>query len=110
PIEMARQSVVGIADVDTRALTRHLRSAGVMRCGIFSVREPDGLPDLTAMLEKVRAAPPMAGADLAGEVTTGAAYVVPAVGAHRFTVAAVDLGLKAMTPHLLADRGITSHV
>ena len=38
------------------------------------------------------------------------AYVVPAVGERRFTVAAVDLGIKAMTPHLMAERGIEVHV
>jgi len=52
----------------------------------------------------------MAGSDLAGEVTTEQTYVVPAVGAKRFTVAAVDLGIKAMTPRLLAERGAEVHV
>ena len=52
----------------------------------------------------------MAGADLAGEVSTVDPYVVPAIGAKRFTVAALDLGIKAMTPHRLAQRGIEVHV
>ena len=53
----------------------------------------------------------MAGADLAGEVTTAEAYVVPgASGEKRFTVAALDLGIKAMTPHRMAERGIEVHV
>ena len=52
----------------------------------------------------------MAGADLVGEVTTPQPYVVPAVGERRFTVAAVDLGIKAMTPHRMAERGIEVHV
>jgi carbamoyl-phosphate synthase small subunit len=58
----------------------------------------------------VRASAEMKGASLAGEVTTDKAYVVPAVGERRFTVAAVDLGIKAMTPALLAQRGIEVHV
>ncbi len=52
----------------------------------------------------------MAGASLAAEVATQEAYVVPAVGERRFTVAAVDLGIKAMTPRMMAERGIEVHV
>ena len=52
----------------------------------------------------------MAGAELADEVTTSEAYVVPAVGEKRFTVAAVDLGIKANTPRMMSERGIEVHV
>jgi carbamoyl-phosphate synthase small subunit len=107
PAEMRRQGVVGIAEVDTRTLTRHLRSAGVMRCGIFSGNAV-GTPE--SMLEAVLDSPPMAGADLTGEVTTGAAYTVGAAVPQRFTVAAIDLGIKTNTPHMLAARGISSIV
>ncbi|MGI9091901.1 MAG: glutamine-hydrolyzing carbamoyl-phosphate synthase small subunit [Mycobacteriales bacterium] len=102
--ELLAQNVVGIAGVDTRAITRHLRERGAMRAGIGAACGIDGL------LERVRAAPRMTGADLAGEVTTDEPYVVPAIGARRFTVAALDLGIKAMTPHRLAERGIEVRV
>jgi len=62
------------------------------------------------LVEAVRSAPAMTGADLADEVTTDAAYVVPAVGERRFRVAALDLGIKSMTPALMAERGIEVHV
>ena len=52
----------------------------------------------------------MDGADLAVEVTTPEPYVVPAVGEKRFTVAALDLGIKASTPRYLAERGCEVHV
>jgi carbamoyl-phosphate synthase small subunit len=52
----------------------------------------------------------MVGADLSAEVTTGRPYRVDAIGEHRFTVAALDYGIKSMTPHRMAERGITSHV
>jgi carbamoyl-phosphate synthase small subunit len=52
----------------------------------------------------------MKGAALAAEVTTAAPYVIAAVGERRFTVAAVDLGIKAMTPALMAQQGIEVHV
>jgi carbamoyl-phosphate synthase small subunit len=108
--ELAAQGVVGIGEVDTRGLTRHLRSAGVMRCGIFAAESAAELPTRAEMLTAVQASPQMAGADLAGEVSTPAPYLVPAVGLKRFTVAAVDLGVKANTPHMLAARGIDCQV
>ena len=52
----------------------------------------------------------MSGADLTGEVTTSTPYVVSPEGETRFTVAALDLGIKAMTPHRMAERGIETHV
>jgi carbamoyl-phosphate synthase small subunit len=106
--------VVGISHVDTRAITRHLRERGAMRVGVFSgagLCNDDGtvrpLPELVA---QVRATAQMAGADLCGEVSTEQAYVVPAIGTRRFTVAAIDLGIKAMTPHRMAQRGIEVQV
>ena len=103
--ELAAQGVVGISGVDTRALTRHLRERGAMRCAISS-READ----VDALTARVLASPPMTGADLTAEVSTPAPYRVAAIGEHRFTVAAIDYGIKSMTPHRLAERGITSHV
>ncbi len=103
--ELREQGVVGISGIDTRALTRHLRERGAMRVGISSTET-----DAEVLLARVRASAEMAGAELADEVTTSEAYVVPAVGERRFTVAAVDLGIKAMTPAMLAERGIEVHV
>ncbi|MEU6173375.1 glutamine-hydrolyzing carbamoyl-phosphate synthase small subunit [Streptantibioticus parmotrematis] len=105
--ELAAQGVVGIQGVDTRALTRHLRERGAMRVGIFS---GDAVADDAALLERVRQAPEMTGADLSREVATTEAYVVPAIGEKKYTVAALDLGIKGMTPHRMAERGIEVHV
>jgi carbamoyl-phosphate synthase small subunit len=99
------EGVVGIAGVDTRALTRHLRDRGAMRVGISSTER-----DPLHLLARVRASPQMARAALVDEVTTPEPYVVPAQGEKRFTVAAVDLGIKSMTPHRMAERGIEVHV
>jgi carbamoyl-phosphate synthase small subunit len=111
--ELLRQGIVGIAGIDTRALTRHLRSAGAMRAGIFSGDAFDALGSLDSpsrMLDAVRGSPPMAGADLTGDVSTDRPYLVPATGARRFTVAALDLGIKTNTPRMLTQRGIDTHV
>lgn len=103
---LKEQGVVGIAIQGTRALTRHLRERGAMRAGIFtSPTEP-----VEALVERVRLAPVMEGADLASEVATTEPYVVEAIGAKKFTVAAVDLGIKGMTPHRMAERGCEVHV
>ena len=104
-MELASQGIVGISCIDTRALTRHLRERGAMRVGI-STTETD--PD--ALRERVLASPSMVGANLVGEVTTREPYVVPADGVRRFTVAALDLGIKSMTPRRLAERGVETRV
>jgi carbamoyl-phosphate synthase small subunit len=103
--ELRAQGIVGISGIDTRALTRHLRERGAMRCGIAST----GV-DRETLLETVLASPPMSGADLTGDVTTPEPYRVDAIGTHRFTVAALDYGIKSMTPHRMAERGVTTYV
>ena len=102
------QGIVGIAIPGTRALTRHLRDRGAMRAGIFSGAAAEAGED--ELLQQVLATPSMEGADLAPEVATQEPYVVPAIGEKRFTVAAVDLGIKGMTPHRMAERGCEVHV
>ncbi len=105
--ELREQGVVGISGVDTRALTRHLRERGAMRVGISST---EGDPN--ALLQRVLASAEMVGSELATEVSTAEAYVVPATAPDQplATVAAVDLGIKANTPRMLAQRGVEVHV
>ncbi|WP_021597996.1 glutamine-hydrolyzing carbamoyl-phosphate synthase small subunit [Actinomadura welshii] len=103
------QGIVGIAISGTRALTRHLRDKGAMRAGIFSGADAVG-PGADALLERVRQSPSMEGADLARDVTTPEPYVVRAMGEKRHTVAAVDLGIKSMTPYRMSERGCEVHV
>ena len=104
--ELIDQAIVGIQGVDTRAITRHLRDRGAMRVGIFSGFE------LTReeMVIEVRKQPAMSGAHLSADVSTESTYVVPAVGEKKFTVAAIDLGIKGATPRAMAERGIEVHV
>ncbi|MER5788458.1 glutamine-hydrolyzing carbamoyl-phosphate synthase small subunit [Streptomyces sp. NPDC001980] len=105
--ELVAQGVVGISGIDTRALTRHLRERGSMRAGVFS---GEAIATDAELLARVQAQPHMKGASLYEEVATKEAYVVPAVGEKRFTVAAIDLGIKGMTPQRMAERGIEVHV
>jgi carbamoyl-phosphate synthase small subunit len=105
---LSAQGIVGICDLDTRALTRRLRERGAMRMGIFSGDLAQAPAD--ELLRQVLESPAMVGADLTGEVSTPTPYVVSALGEQRLTVAAIDLGIKTMTPRLMAERGITVHV
>jgi carbamoyl-phosphate synthase small subunit len=103
---LIEQGIVGIQGIDTRALTRHLRDRGAMRVGIFSGS------DLTReeMVIEVRRSDLMVGAHLSADVSTSERYIVPAIGEKRFTVAAIDLGIKGATPRALAARGVEVHI
>ena len=97
---LAAHGITGIADVDTRALTLHIRSEGAMRGAIAPAARDAG-----DLLSEIRSQPLMEGLDLACGVSTGEAYEVPAVGVERFHVLAYDFGVKAHSPRLLAERG-----
>ena len=111
--ELVEQGIVGIQGVDTRAITRHLREHKTMRAGIFSgdaARATD--KELT---DAVLASAPMEGSRLAEEVSVDAAYTVEPKdfgwdGEPRFSIAAIDLGIKRMTPVRFAERGVRVHV
>jgi carbamoyl-phosphate synthase small subunit len=105
--ELVRQRIVGIAGIDTRAVVRHLRSRGSMKAGVFSGAALADAPELVA---RVRDQQPMLGADLAGQVSTAGEYIVEPEGPHRFSVAAIDLGIKTNTPRNFARRGVRSIV
>lgn len=106
--ELIDAGIVGIREIDTRALTRHLREAGAMRVGIFSGDASQRPTE--ELLDEVRATASMLGADLTDEVTIEQAYEIPAVGDSRGVIAAVDLGIKSMTPRRLSERGFTVRV
>jgi carbamoyl-phosphate synthase small subunit len=115
--------IVGIADIDTRKLTRVLREKGAQAGSIVAAAEGAVLTDamVAAALARARAYPGMAGQDLAKVVTTAAAYAwnegswrlarVDGTPGHvtpdatRFHVVAYDFGVKRNILRLIADRG-----
>lgn len=119
--ELSAQHIVGICDLDTRALTLHLREHGSLRGGIFS---GDALPvgalsleprAIAALQAIVLDSPAMTGSALTSEVSTKTEYVLPPSGQHAgkqpvAVVAALDLGVKSRTPEILADLGVEVHV
>jgi carbamoyl-phosphate synthase small subunit len=104
--QLREQSIVGISDVDTRAITLRIRSSGAMRAGIFSgmsLSEEE-------MLSLVRKGAEMKGRFLSDSVTTSSRYTFAAEGQELAKVAILDLGIKRSTLEHLAARGITSEV
>ena len=107
---LQKYGVLGIEGVDTRALTRHLRTAGAMK-GIVSTEDLDH----ASLVAKAKAAPGLVGRDLAREVTCREPYVWTAAGPKpgtnfagagpgRFKVVAIDYGLKYNQLRMLAER------
>jgi len=103
---LVEQNIVGISGIDTRALTRHLRDRGAMRVGIFSDLELSR----EEMVIEVRKSGQMVGSFLSADVSTPQSYTIAAKGEKKFTVVAVDLGIKGATPRAMAERGIETHV
>jgi carbamoyl-phosphate synthase small subunit len=99
---LRRHGVVAIAGVDTRALTRHIRSQGAMRGGIA----PGEVP-ADELMEAILEHPRMEGLDLACGVSTSSPYEVRAADEERFRVLAWDFGVKANSPRLLSQKGCT---
>jgi carbamoyl-phosphate synthase small subunit len=108
PDELKNYGVVGISGVDTRALTRHLRTAGSMRGGVFSGAESH--KPIDELVAEVKGAVKMKGLSLSDLVTTNEPYTVKAEGTRVGKVAIVDLGIKKSTIDHMAARGLEVEV
>ena len=102
--ELEDNFVVGISGIDTRALTRHIRSRGAMRAGIFS--GPRSEQAVERLVEIVREAPEMKGQSLSSVVTTPDDYEVPHMGQFVGRVSILDLGIKRSTIEHMIKRGL----
>ena len=105
---LVNDGIVGISGIDTRSITRHIRSAGSMRGGIFS--GADAALDAEEQVRIVREAPEMAGRNLSAEVSVDVATVTTAMGQRVGNLAVLDLGVKQATIDNLAARGFEVHV
>ncbi len=103
--DLNADGVVGISGVDTRAITRHIRSAGAMRAGVFSGAAHELSPE--DQLTLVRDQEGMEGKNLSAAVTTPERYDVPvAAGVERLgSIAVLDLGIKRATVQYLSEHG-----
>jgi carbamoyl-phosphate synthase small subunit len=106
--DLVAHGVVGISGIDTRAVTRRLRNAGVMRAGVFSGADA-AIPE-SEQLELVRHSTSMIGQNLSGTVSTPVAYLLAAEGERIGSVAVLDLGVKTSTLRYLSARGFEVNV
>lgn len=86
---LARNNIVGIEGIDTRALVRHIRDKGAMRA-VISTTDLDEI----SLQEKVRSSPDMKGRELATEVTAEASFEYPSAAESRYHIVAYDFGVK----------------
>jgi carbamoyl-phosphate synthase small subunit len=105
---LIRDGIIGISGIDTRALTRRIRSHGSMRGGIFS--GADAALDADEQLKRVTAAPEMSGMNLSAEVSVTEPRVLPAQGERIGNLAVLDLGVKQSSLDNLASLGFDVHV
>lgn len=105
---LVEDGIVGISGIDTRAVTRRIRSSGSMRGGVFSGEAAE--LDADEQLRRVREAPGMAGRNLSAEVSVTEVEVSPATAERIGNLAVLDLGVKKSTIDNLAARGFDVHV
>jgi carbamoyl-phosphate synthase small subunit len=94
--------VAAISGVDTRALVRHIRDRGAMRAGVFGANVAED-----EAMARIQAEPPMAGLDLAREVTPSEAVMLEPTGGAGAgpRIAVIDTGIKGSIVANLRDRG-----
>ena len=95
---LKNNKIVCIQDIDTRALTRHIRDQGSMNGIISSVDS-----EIDSLSSKLAKAPSMKGLDLAKVVSTKNTYEWADMG--KYKVAAIDYGIKRNILNILADSG-----
>ena len=95
---LKKNKIVGIKEIDTRSLTRHIRDKGAMN-GIISSIDLD----IQSLEKKLKKFPDMNGLDLAKDVTTQKKYKWPGKG--QYKVAVIDFGIKKNILRLLSDAG-----
>ncbi|MCI0510066.1 carbamoyl-phosphate synthase small subunit [Chromohalobacter marismortui] len=115
---LKRHDVLGIADIDTRRLTRLLREKGAQNGAILAGRDAQGEDAVERALSAARAFPGLKGMDLAKEVSChdtyewsegewelGSGYADASQGEHPYHVVAYDYGAKFNILRMLASRG-----
>jgi carbamoyl-phosphate synthase small subunit len=95
---MVKNETVGISDIDTRALVRHIRNKGAMNAIISS-----DILDIAILKEKLTEIPSMEGLELSSKVSTKIAYEVqPEIA--KLKVALIDFGVKKNIVRCLTER------
>ncbi len=96
---LVRNNLVGISDLDTRAVVRHIRDKGAMNAVISSETV-----DLEVLEEKLKQVPSMAGLELSSKVSTTKSYFY-GESSSSMKIAVLDVGIKRNILRCLAERG-----
>jgi len=91
-------NVVGIQDIDTRAITIHIRDKGAMN-GIISTRDFD----IKSLSKKMKKIPPMEGLDLAKEVSRKRKTILSPTNKAKYKIAAIDYGIKSNIYNIMLE-------
>ena len=105
PSYLSENNILGIDQVDTRAITFHIRSKGAMKC-VMSTTDLDP----KSLVAKAKASPGLIGRDLVTEVSTKKTYVWPGSENNAFRVAALDCGMKINQMRIMSKLGCQLHV
>ena len=105
PQYLEAAGILGIDQVDTRAITLHIRSRGAMKC-VMSTKDLDE----KSLIEKAKRSPGLVGRDLVTEVSTREPYVWKESEAGRHRVAVIDCGIKFNQLRIMARLGCRLHV
>ncbi len=95
-----RAKIVGISNVDTRHIVRHVREKGVMNSIISSV-----ILDEVELMEELKKVPSMDGLELSSQVTTSVPYFMGEESSSKWRVAVMDYGIKKSILNNLTSRG-----
>lgn len=126
---LINNSIVAITNLDTRELTKILRSSGAMKAGIFSGNdlleltkcnkdefleytfgEKINNPKFLGLIQLVKDSVPIKDVHYVPNVSAKQKYIIHAKDNAKYKVAALDLGIKSMTPHLMSLRNVEVHV
>lgn len=98
-------NILGIDQVDCRAITLHIRSKGAMKC-VVSTQELDP----RNLVRKAKESPGLVGRDLVTEVSTKAPYIFPGSEKGSRKIAVLDCGIKTNQLRIMRDLGCRLHV
>jgi carbamoyl-phosphate synthase small subunit len=104
---LARNSIPGVCELDTRALTRHLRQHGSLR-GVLRAFPANEAPDLEALVDEARLVASVSQLDVVGEVSVAGAHAweAPTLPLDAPRIALIDTGYKRNIARSLAARGL----
>lgn len=102
---LKHHGILGVHQVDTRAVTFHIRSRGAMKCVVSSIDT-----DPESLVEKARTSPGLVGRDLCSEVSTANPYVFTGSEKNTRSVAVIDCGIKTNQLRILSSLGCKLHV